>query len=1121
MRIILDGNSHLNKSILRGTDHDHGKVVVVDDKQVQVNSALYGIEGFWDRFQKDIEHFNTAPRDCIIAWDAPGAKAKRQSYLPGYKQGRAKCKEVAEQIDIARNQITQMAKNLGMHIAQQEGFEADDVIGYLCKTLRVERNVVVSGDGDLAVLVDENTDVWNGVELNKNPFGPFPHKYITLYKSLVGDPSDKIPGAKGFGDVAFLELVREVGFDGLDELIVLIESGTLSNLQRYVADTPVLKKILDSKDLVSTSWKVANLWTDKINTMRHPLELQAGMVAQWSELDDQLKVHGLKKFYGTRTLVVADNYTNVYTRFCTIVKESPFVALDIETSSSPESDEWVEQINNVSEKGKGSKIDVLGHELTGMGLTFGNNCQHSIYISVDHAGTYNVPLDQCRELVEAIPQTIPIIVQNRQFEFSVLYRTWGDKWKDNGWHGFLPNCLDSRVAASYVDENIKQGLKERSLRHLGYTQATYEQTTSKTGAKGSLIGGTVVKSFVEDGVAMETRQYKMRELTAKEVLSYGSDDTICTAALMTYYKLVMELEGTWQVYLDVETLPEYLTTLAFVQGTKISMKTLIEMEKADDNRYDEAWGTMRNFLLQNGWEGTVCPEFKDTIEPADVKLAVPIVLGGEFSTRKRKLNAIANDIREQYQEDGSVLATVVESGNVDALNRLVKMKFDGEPKINLGSPKQIQNLLYRTIGATPRIVNPLTENQRNIPEFSGAMRKFRDARKGYEVEYTEGEYAALMSKASTDDDAVSTMLAMDNLSDEKKVVLKAYQTLKSVGTLRSLYYKPYKALPHWRDGLLHPSLNQASTLTRRHSSSAPNIQQLVKGSGGFREVFVPPEKDWVIVSLDYKSQELRLSAEATGDVAMTACFVGDNLLDIHSLTAVSSAPLVWGEKVTYEDFLKMLESSDPEVKKRAKSLRAQAKTTVFASAYGAMAGKIAETLFVSEDVAQAFLDAKDAAFPRVRQWDAEVVAKAKETGYSLTMLGARRHLQEALSNSNSWDRSKAERQVGNFAIQSSGAEVNKLAMARMWQRGIFAGKYRARFIAPIHDENVFAVHRDDAFDCIKEVHECMTAQYADMKIPMESSISVGVTFGTQVEVGDRPDKEVISRALEQLLGGAK
>lgn len=1159
MRLIFDLNSYMNAALLRGVDHDGGRIVTDDEgKQVQVNSAQYGVDGFWDKVEKDLADFVMPPRQCIMVLDGINAKLIRRSELPTYKKGRDKHPAVSEQLNMARDQAVKMALALGMHVVKQDKYEADDVIGYLAKHLRTEPNVICTSDGDLSVLVDENTQVWRLGELDKNPCGPFPHKYIRLYKSLVGDTSDKIPGAKGFGDAAWCDLVRIFGFDGLDSLIELIENGQLSCLAEDVGDFKALQKIIDNKDMVTTSWRVAGLKVDEINTMKKPWELRAGMVAQWGELEDVLRVPGLRRFYGTKTLVTASNYEAVRNRFALVVNESPFVALDIETSSDIDSDEWIEQVNAISEKGRGNKIDVLGHELTGMSLTFGDNTQHTMYMPVDHADTDNITVDQCREMCELIPQRLHIVIQNRQFEFSVLYRTWGDKWQDNGWHGFVPNALDTKIGASYVNENMPKGLKERSKHHLGYAQTTYEQTTAKMGPVGTLLGGSNRKTFKkqvtaavysepsiiihdewidDDGVIhesvseqvqgalvtpavfeeWESRQYKMNEMTGSEVCDYGCDDTICTASLHTHYQFVMEVENTWQVYLDVETLPEYLTSLAFVQGVPVSLQSLMEMEHADNAKYDAAWATLRSFLMTNGWEGTEKPEFEGEIEAADVRIAAPIVLGGEFTTRKKKLVGVAQDIREQYPETGDLLAAVVENNDVEGLNRLITQFFDGEPKINFNSPKQMQSLFYRTLGITPRIINKMTQKQRDENEvMRDAFKKFRQIKDGKRLEYKPAEWDALISKASTDDDAVSSAIVLDNMTEDRKDVLKAYQTVRSIGTLRSLFYKPYKVMTHWRDGRIHPSLNQCEAATRRYSSSSPNIQQLVKGAGGFREVILPHAKDCLVVSMDLSGQELRLAAELSGDEAMTSCYVGADLRDLHHLTAISAAPVVWGETVEYKGFVAMLESEDEVVKKKAKKLRADAKTVNFATAYGAQAPRIALTLMTDEETAQTFIDAKEKAFPRLPKWSQEAQEAAYKRGYSLTMMGARRHLSDGLNAENKWDQAKAERQAGNFEIQGSGGEMLKLAMARMWLSGCATGKYRAAFYAPIHDEVVFSVHKDDLIPFLKEVHPMMIAQYSTMKIPLESSISIGLTFGTQHELGTTVDEQKITEAIQKL-----
>ncbi len=1165
MKLLIDGNSYLNMALLRGVDHDGGRVITGEDgKQTQVNSADYGVEGFWEKVAKDLDTFAVAPRQVSLVWDGANSKQTRRTFLPQYKEGRDKAQEVSDQLNIARDRVTQMALHLGMRVIQQASYEADDVLAYLVKHLRHERNVICTSDGDLSVLVDDNTSVWRLGELDKNPCGPFPHKYIRLYKSLVGDTSDKIPGAKGFGDAAWVDLVRTFGLDGLDMMMELIENSQIARLAEDVADFKPLQKIIDAKDMVATSWRVAGLMVDQVNTMRKPWDLRAGMVAQWDELPDEMRVHDLRSSYGTKTLVTAANYERVFNAFQQRVIESPFVALDIETSSSEDSDEWIERVNAISEKTKGNKIDVLGHELTGMSLTFGANTQHTFYMSVDHKDTDNITVDQCRAMVELIPQSLHTIIQNRQFEFSVLYRTWGDKWLDNGWHGMVPNALDTKVGASVVDENLPKGLKARSLHHLGYTQETYEQTTCRSGPLGTLAGGQKLKEFKKEVVPAvykeviieiddewvddngeihqskseqitqelvtpptiemwETRQYKMRELTGKEVLSYGADDTICTAALHSHYQFVMELEHTWDAYLEVHQLPEYLTSLAFVQGCEVGLPELAEMEREDDARYDSAWRVLREFLMEKGWEGTACPEFEGDIEPSDVKLALPLLLDGDFSTKKRKLIGIAFDIREQFpdNERADLLATIVERNDVEALNGLLKQSFTGEPKLNFGSPKQLQHLFYNVMGMTPRIFNPLTEKQRELAVFKSAFKKMRQAKDGKEVEYTGEEREALISKASTDDSAVETSLHFDNPTGKQRQVLEAYTSIKEVTTRRNLFYKTWKAVPHWRDGRVHSSLNQAEAATRRYSSSNPNVQQLPsKGDGAkFRTIIRPHHKDAVIVSCDFSGQELRGMAEQCGDEALTACYVGDRLLDVHSLTAVQAAIYLWGETVTYEQFMEMMNSPDPEVKKRAKALRGQAKTVVFASQFGAQAPKIAQQLFVDDATAQQFLDAKDKAFPRIEAWKAEFEELAAKQGYALDLTGMRRHLAQAMMSENKWEAAKAARQASNYAIQGSAACQSLLAMSSMWRKGLFAGgKYDARFLFPVHDECVASVHKDHALEFTREFHACMTQPFAGVKIPIVSSIDIGKNFGDLIEIGEKFDETKIKEALQEIFG---
>jgi DNA polymerase-1 len=203
--------------------------------------------------------------------------------------------------------------------------------------------------------------------------------------------------------------------------------------------------------------------------------------------------------------------------------------------------------------------------------------------------------------------------------------------------------------------------------------------------------------------------------------------------------------------------------------------------------------------------------------------------------------------------------------------------------------------------------------------------------------------------------------------------------------------------------------------------------------------------------------------------------------------------------------------------KEIKEIRSKkAKTTNFASEYGAQAPKMAQTLMVPEDEAQSYLDAKHSTFWRAEEWKKdEVIPTSKKRGYALTRLGGRRHLAEAFASDDWGVRSGAERQAVNFEIQGSCAEMTKKAMGRIWRAKLLV-KYDAEFIAVVHDELVFSCGRDDLIPFTQELHALMTERYADMTIPIESSIGIGHNFKELIEIGDQPTTDAIMGALREL-----
>lgn len=675
------------------------------------------------------------------------------------------------------------------------------------------------------------------------------------------------------------------------------------------------------------------------------------------------------------------------------------------------------------------------------------------------------------------------------------------------YHGLLPRVDDTAIMASYVNENIPRGLKFLTKNYLGYEQVDY---------------------------ASVTQGRKMNQMTAAETLDYGADDTICTSAIHNFFQVIMEIEGTFDAYQKVEHLPQYVTAWSYVKGVKFSMERMLELERADAEVAGKNWVILNEFLIQQGWEGTVCPVFTadDLGDAKSIKLIYSSVTGCDLVTKVRTPAKLFALIRAADSQDASLLAHHLESSDIDSINSWVARRFDGRPVFDTSSPKQMKHLLYTVLNMPVRLVNKLTENERSSNKpLKDAVYKFQRLQKGGKASpMTAEELEIIKVKATTDDDAVAFALKFDAVG-EAKTVLEAVQAIKTTSTRQSLFYTPYKSVVHWRTGRVHSNVKQCGTTTRRYAPSGPNLSQLPKKGEGvqFRENFVPHKRKAVVVSADFGAQELRSQASRSKDPGLIACYVGDNKKDMHSLTASQAFDLTWtaqevddfyvefgidptSESGPYRLMMALRKHVNTAVAKDANDLRKLAKITNFLAAYGGTASSLMCNLVSDYQTADNFLKAKYAAFPRYEEWKSEVETRALRLGYATTTMGARRHLNASVDES--WALAAAARQMSNYEIQGDCAEQTKLAMGRLWESdALFI--YDVEFMFPVHDELVSSVAEEDVIPYVKILSECMTVPYYD-DIEAIASISIGKNYGEQIECGDYFDAPEIEKALRQL-----
>lgn len=232
------------------------------------------------------------------------------------------------------------------------------------------------------------------------------------------------------------------------------------------------------------------------------------------------------------------------------------------------------------------------------------------------------------------------------------------------------------------------------------------------------------------------------------------------------------------------------------------------------------------------------------------------------------------------------------------------------------------------------------------------------------------------------------------------------------------------------DGRIHTTFQNLVTATGRLSSTEPNLQNIpVRTDLGaeIRKMFIP-KPGYVLVDADYSQIELRVLAHISGDQTMQAAFTGG--LDIHTATAAQVFRVLPDQVTALQ--------------------RRNAKAVNFGIVYGISEFSLAEDIGVSRYEAKEYIENYLANYHGVRDYMKNVVADAREKGYTQTMYGRRRSIPE-LKSSNFNIRQGAERIALNTPIQGTAADLIKLAMIRV-RDALRREAPEAALILQVHDE---------------------------------------------------------------------
>lgn len=312
---------------------------------------------------------------------------------------------------------------------------------------------------------------------------------------------------------------------------------------------------------------------------------------------------------------------------------------------------------------------------------------------------------------------------------------------------------------------------------------------------------------------------------------------------------------------------------------------------------------------------------------------------------------------------------------------------------------------------------------------------------------------------------------LEKLKEDGAEIAKAILEYRKLAKLKNTYVD---AIPKLRDenNRVHTTFNQIGTTTGRLSSSDPNLQNIpVKTDEGIkiRQGFIA-EKGSILMGIDYSQIELRVLAQLSGDENLRAAY--QNNMDLHSLTARKIFELSENDEVTREQ-------------------RIIAKTINFSIIYGKTAFGLAKELGITQREASEYIERYFNQYPRVKEFEKEIVEFTEKNGYTETLFG-RRRIIEGINSKNKNIKSQAERMAVNSVIQGTAAEVLKQVMIEIYR--YIKDKAGISLLLQVHDELIFEISQDRLEEYRENIEKIMRECVKFDSVPLEINTNIGVNW---------------------------
>jgi len=634
-----------------------------------------------------------------VAFDKGGSVTRSEMFVE-YKSNRDK---TPEPIIMAIPYIKNILEGMNIPILEQEGFEADDIIGTVAKKAEKKNFQVfmVTPDKDFSQLVSENIflckparmgngmEIWGTKEVNEKFETESPEQVID-FLGMMGDSVDNIPGLPGVGEKTAKKFLKEYG--SLENLLsnshlipgklgekitnnkelgiiskelakIILDVPITYNLKDFKLTEPDKKKVLEVFDelefrrIKETFFKIygAEIQTD--NSIDKPVSIQTDLFDQSNYSEASNKKSNLS------------NSSSSY-QFIDNIEELKFFTDKLMRQSSVSFDTETESLNSLETKLVGISFSWEIH--TGYFISFNNNDDKK----------NNEFIELLKPFFES--NKIEKVGHNLKFDIKVLFKY--------GVNVCAP-IYDTMIAHYIINPDMRHNLDSLSESYLNHSPISIEELIGKKGKS----------------------QKNIRDISIEEITKYSVQDPDLCLQLKAIFDKEIKDNNLSEIFSEIE-LPviEVLSGME-KEGIKIDEKYLKSLE--DD--FQNELTLLENKIFKESGEDFNLNSPKQLGEVLFNKLKLVSnpkkTKTGQFSTSEEVLSSLA--------KDHLIISNILEWRSLDKLLNTYVKALPNEINSNTG---RIHTKFNQAVTSTGRLSsnNP---NLQNIPIRTANGQKIRKA----------------------------------------------------------------------------------------------------------------------------------------------------------------------------------------------------------------------------------------------------------------------------------------------------------------------------------------------------------------------------------------------------------